>query len=112
MTTQLPHADLSIIDERKITGYLLAEAHEGGGPKARFFIAFGWSVEQPEQLRADLRLHACTNSVVLHYATDHGIKYEVVGALIAPNSQSVTIKTVWIVLDGEQIPRLVTAVPA
>lgn len=44
-------------------------------------------------------------------ATPYGRKYTVRGILRGPDGRSAPIVSVWIVLAGEQVPRLVTAYP-
>ena len=48
--TTLPNASAAIIDERKLTEYLLNLAHRKGGPKAKFFLGRGFRPERLEEL--------------------------------------------------------------
>jgi hypothetical protein len=109
---RLPNSDRAIIDPRKITDYLLCATHEQGGPKAQFFISFGWSQEAPGELVDDLYRHALASEVVRSYPAPHGQKFEIVGPISTPDGSVVVVKSVWIVLFGEDAPRLVTALPA
>jgi len=109
---KLPKAESAIIDPRKVTDYLLCDSHEAGGPKARFFAGFGWSSDEPELFIAALRCHATLFDVERVYSTPFGEKYEITGVLEAPDGSIVTIKTVWIILDDEETPRFITALPA
>jgi len=43
--------------------------------------------------------------------TQHGQKYGVSGTLTGPNGKSSEVVTVWIIMIGQQNPRLVTAYP-
>jgi filamentous hemagglutinin len=108
----LPNADRAVIDPRKISAYLLAPAHEHGGPKAHFFISFGWSPDLPSQFIDALRKHALSWQVDRSYPAEYGQKFELLGPLQAPDGSSVVVKSVWIILVGEDLPRLVTVVPA
>ena len=42
----------------KIAGYLLNLRHKQGGPKARFFLAFGFSLADPQTLGRAILDHA------------------------------------------------------
>ena len=79
---KLPSAQSVIIDRRKITNYLLCETHEEGGPKARFFISFGWSSDQPEALISALRQHATDHEVDRSYPDLFGQKFEIIPAAL------------------------------
>jgi hypothetical protein len=46
----LPNARLAIIDNRKITAYLLAETHPAGRAKAAFFRGLGFSSAEWQRL--------------------------------------------------------------
>ncbi len=46
---KLPNLKNALIEESKITAYLLSEENSGG--KSAFFAAFGFSVEMWEKLR-------------------------------------------------------------
>ena len=41
--SQLPRVANAILDNRKITQYLLSTVHPTGASKAKFFISFGFS---------------------------------------------------------------------
>lgn len=44
--------------------------------------------------------------------TAFGVRYVVVGILSTPDGRGPTVRTVWFIEHGEEIPRLVTAYPA
>jgi hypothetical protein len=108
---KLPSAAQAVVPDRKITAYLLNDAHKTGGPKAAFFKAFGFSIKAPEVLALALRDHAANNDVVASATTPLGIKYEISGPFPAPGGRVPIVKSVWIILNGETTPRFVTAVP-
>lgn len=43
---KLPRSDALIVEQEKITAYLLNPAHRYGASKARFFAAFGFRAEE------------------------------------------------------------------
>lgn len=108
---KLPNAAYAVVPPLKITGYLLNDSHRTGGPKSVFFQRFGFSPDQPEILAAALRAHVLAHDVGRSMTTSRGQKYEISGPLAAPDGRLPIVKTVWIVLAGETVPRFVTAVP-
>lgn len=55
---KLPNADLALVEREKITGYLLDSSHRFGVSKARFFMQFGFRVEDWEMLARTFLEHA------------------------------------------------------
>jgi len=108
---RLPSADRAVIDSSKVRDYLLSQAHPVGRFKAAFFRALGYSDAAWESLAEDLRRHALQHEAILTISTPYGHKYEVRGRLRGPQGRTVVLVTVWIVLNGEDFPRLVTAFP-
>ena len=53
----LPNAGQALVEQDKITGYLLNPQHRFGVSKARFFVQFGFRVEEWTVLRDALREH-------------------------------------------------------
>jgi hypothetical protein len=108
---RLPNAHLAIIEREKITEYLLNDAHPENGGKALFFAGLdfsrtGWLL----LANAFLRL-ARESEVGISMESSHGIKYIVDGALITPFGKCPIVRTVWIVDQRSENPRLVTAYP-
>ncbi|MGH7036520.1 MAG: DUF6883 domain-containing protein, partial [Stellaceae bacterium] len=112
MVSRLPGAPLALIEERKITGYLLASGHPAGRTKAAFFKRFGFCAVEWEQLRDALPGPARSARVISRADTEFGRKYLLEGPLTAPDSRKPRVRTVWFVAIGETAPRLVTAYAA
>jgi hypothetical protein len=70
----LPRASLAIVDERKVTGYLLSDSHPAGRAKAAFLRRFGFSDADWAVLRHALLNHARTARVVAVSETEFGKK--------------------------------------
>lgn len=107
----LPNADRAVVTESKARDYLLALGHRHGGAKAEFFMRFGFTQERWQVLADALCRHAREHPAVLTVSTEHGQKFESRGPLSCPDGRAVPIIVVWIVLRGDTIPRLVTAIP-
>jgi hypothetical protein len=107
----LPQAHLAVVEERKITEYLLAPGHPAGRAKAAFFLRCGFRHADWTNLRDALRSHARSARVRSVIETEFGVKYILEGSLVAPNGRRPRIRAVWFVANGEPSPRLVTAYP-
>jgi Domain of unknown function (DUF6883) len=108
---KLPNAELATVPERKITHYLLNPAHPAGGSKAWLFLNFGFTITDWQRL-ADASLHLTReNEVVKTEVTPYGGRYVVDGRLLAPDSTSLNVRTVWYISVSGGAPRFVTAHP-
>ena len=95
----------------KILEYLLNPEHPLGSPKARFFFARGFSIEEWQRLAAALNGHPARNPVEETIATAFGTKYVVRCKVETPDGRNPCIVTVWMQEQAEPA-RLVTAYPA
>jgi hypothetical protein len=107
--SRLPNADIAVIDERKITRYLLASDHPAGRAKAVVFQRFGFGSADWRALRDALLVHARAARVVTVSDTEFGAKYVIEGELLAPDGRRLRLRAVWFVDTGETAPRLITA---
>ena len=107
----LPNAQLATVPERKVTHYLLNPGHPAGGSKASFFLRFGFTVADWQQLAEALLRHGRENEVVKVEETRHGRRYVVDGLLTAPDGTSLNVRTAWYINPGGDAPRFVTAHP-
>lgn len=108
---KLPNAERAVIDPRKLRDYALSPVHPVGRFKAAFFGRLGFSTENWESLDLELRRMALQESAEPNERTEFGQKYLVRGIITGPTGVSAEIRSVWIILDGEQVPRLVTIYP-
>jgi hypothetical protein len=107
----VPNADRAVVDLAKVSGYLLSRAHPVGRAKATFFCQFGFREDAPAELVQALLVHVRDNAVADTERSLHGTKYRVDGPLASPDGRNPSVSTVWMVLDGEVLPRFVTAFP-
>lgn len=101
----------AIISERKITEYLLSLTHRDGRSKAAFFMRFGFSIGDWEELAEALRHHAAEHEIIAVDDTPFGTSYVVEGLLPAPDGRAPQVRVIWFIETGERIPHLVTAYP-
>jgi hypothetical protein len=108
---RLPHGDLAIVEQAKICEYLLNPAHRFGASKARFFAAFGFTLDAWEVLAVALKKHGAENEVTKMKETGFGPRYAVEGELTTPDGRRPRVRTVWQLDEGQHAPRLITAHP-
>ena len=109
---KLPFLALLRVDQSKITGYLLNESRGRG--KAAFFFRLGFRVENWEAFANALKQQARSNEVISVVDSAYGKRYSVDGTIETPDNREPRprIRTVWILENGTQAPRLITAHPA
>jgi hypothetical protein len=106
----LPNANAAVIAPEKIRDYLLSPIHPLGRYKAAFLRSYGYQQSSWQVLVEDIR------ALLPHEAkrvetTDFGEKYTITGYIVGPNGCRFSLTTVWIILNSESAPRLVTAYP-
>ena len=107
---KIPGAERAIVDAAKVRDYLLAPGHRIGSAKARFFEQLGFDRQNWAVLQSELTRFA-GQEASLGAATTFGQKYVVPGTIQGPSGRSAQLVVVWIVLNGEDFPRFVTAYP-
>jgi len=108
----LPNRHLAFVPREKIVEYLLDLTHKDGGSKARFFLAFGFTIQEWKQMADALIRHGQTYEVgVVDTSSPFGIIYRVLGNLETPDGRSPYVRTVWIIPHGREEPRLLSAYP-
>ena len=107
---KLPSASAAIVDERKISLYLLNPAHPDNGGKAAYFEALGFARSQPSVLAEAIR-QAATGDILKSVPSPHGEKYLIDAFVTSPEGRVGPIRTIWIVDKGTTTPRFVTAYP-
>jgi hypothetical protein len=108
---QLPYADQSVVPLEKITGNLLNDAHPEGGGKSACFRHFGFRVEQPHLLQAELLRLARTIDVQESTFT-YGLECVGIAVLNCPNGRRARSLTVWVMRLSHPPQYFVTAYPA
>ena len=108
--SQLPRVANAILDDRKITQYLLSTVHPTGASKAKFFISFGFSPGWAELKR--IAEPSASNPVTNQASNPFGQKFEVSCSLVAPDGRNPCIISVWIIEPPDPNPRFITAYPS
>ena len=108
---KLPNAQNALVEEDKIRTYLLDPEHQFGSSKARFFTAFGFTLDNWQALADALLAHGRTHDVTRTRETGFGPRYEIEGAMLSPDGRNPLVRCVWQLDKGEIAPRLITAYP-
>ena len=108
---KLPNGDKAQVPQAKLTEYLLSLAHEDGRSKAQFFIRFGFSVAEWQELAITLRELARQHPVTRVEESPFGKRYIIEGIIKTPDGRTLWIRAIWFIEDKTEIPRLVTAYP-
>lgn len=105
------NSERAVIEPSKLTEYLLNSEHKRGGTKAKLLILFGYSLENWQQLEADIRrFHLGVEANVVK-ETAYGVRYEISANLLTPINKQLFVKTVWQIDKGTDFARLITLVP-
>lgn len=108
---KIPNSDRAIIETSKLTEYLLNTEHKRGGSKAKLLSQCGYSLDNWQQLEADIRKFHLSVDVNIIKETSYGTRYEISANLITPINRELPVKTVWQIDLGTDFPRLITLVP-
>lgn len=108
---KLPHYERCEVPEAKITRYLLDLTSEAGQTKARYFLAFGFTIEKWGIMAAALKQHAADHELASVRPMPHGTHYLVEGELRTPDGRNPLVRSVWKIDENREVPVLVTAYP-
>lgn len=109
---KLPNRDRAYVHSSKLIGYLLSKTHPDGKSKAKLLRAVGFNETNIDILKQGLLSIAQNQDVNEIVSSQHGIKYVIEGNLPTPLGGSVFLLTIWIIDNGQEIPRFVTAYPS
>lgn len=105
---KLPNPNRAIVERKKLTDYCLNPNHPDGRHKARVFeSALGLNLNNVEVLETALLESVKQYNAVEDKQNRYGQKY-IIDFPLVNNSKQATIRSVWIVKNSENFPRLVT----
>ena len=109
---KLPNLEQALVPEAKIVRYLLDLGNENGKAKAQFFLAFGFTIEAWQRMAQALKQHANDHPVTkVEQRPPFGVHDVIEGTLNTPDGRNPAVRVVWIIDDGDDIARLVSAYP-
>jgi hypothetical protein len=107
-TFLLPNPDRAIIPFEKLEGYSLNSSHAEGRHKAIVFqAALGIGLAEADELRTFLQQSLRSQDAVPLNRNPYGQKYGIDVEMIRGNRRAI-IRSIWIIRDDEDFPRLVT----
>jgi hypothetical protein len=109
--SRLPGVANAILEDRKITQYLLSTVHPTGAAKAKFFMSFGFPLAHWAELKSAFQGHPRNNPVTSQASNPFGQKFEVRCSLVTPDGRNPCIVSVWIIEPPDPSPRFITAYP-
>lgn len=103
---KMPGGDKAIVEREKLTGYCLNPNHPRGKHKARVFsLVLGFTIEHAEKLPEALLTAAATEEATPANNDRFGTRYIIDSAIAGPNGTP-TLRSTWIIRQGEAVPRL------
>ena len=107
----MPGRENALVEDAKISGYLLNLQHPDGKGKANFFLKAGFHLDKIGDFKAFLLNHAMTHQVAKAEQTKFGTKYIIEGEVEMSDSFRFHLRTVWMVTIHSSQPKLITAYP-
>jgi hypothetical protein len=105
---RLPNPERAVADIAKLRDYCLNQAHPRGRHKARVFAsALGITFENAGELRRALLEAVGREAAARGVADEYGQRYMVDFEMRGPGGTA-RVRGIWIVLAGENFPRLIT----
>jgi hypothetical protein len=105
---KLPFQNNIVIEDSKIKNYLLNTKHPFGITKAEFFLSHNCNVKS---LKNILLKQAMEVDFISKVKTDFGTKYLIESIVLMPDSNTVLLRSVWIVVNEDNFVKFVTAYP-
>ena len=105
---KLPQGEQAIVPLEKLLGYCLNPNHDSGKHKARVFAsALGITADNAEMLKTLICQAAVEGSVVQQANTEFGQQFKVDWTV--PNTDGVTLRTIWKLPSESEAPQLISA---
>jgi hypothetical protein len=106
MRMKIPGGERAVVDIAKLRDYCLNEQHPRGRHKARVFASvLGFTAADADVLRQALLKAALEAEALQGERDDYGQRYVVELNVRGPQGRA-TVRSSWIVLHGEDFPRL------
>ena len=99
----------TIIATDKLTRYLLVP--KARGDKSAFLARAGYTLENTEQLRLDLRSQVLPLEAEPLESNKFGQYYEICGRLIGPKGVTLSVRTIWMTEHLSGNTKFVTLIP-
>lgn len=100
----------ALIAPEKISHYLLRWRPEDD--KSAFLARAGYTADQAERLRHDIRSQLLPLAAAFLELTEYGPKYQIRGSLRGPNGVELQVVTIWMTEEASQQTKFITLYPA
>ena len=104
----LPNADKAVIPLEKFTNYVL-NPNKDPNKAFAFQSALGYSVGNADLLIENIRTNLGRFPALSNGHNGYGLRYECIMSIVGANGKNAKVLTAWIVIDGEDFPRLTNA---
>ena len=108
---KLPNYEKAFIDPAKIRNYILSPTHPIGRFKMALFQKMGYTDKNWKELVDDIKEHHLPLDAEPVEKTKYGQKYLIKGIIKGPSGNVVMLKSIWIILKSEDMPRFITIYP-
>lgn len=107
---KIPNSNQAVVDIQKLRDYCLSMEHPRGRHKARVFAsAPGFTADDAEKLQAILLDRVSSQDNALPGEQDeYGQRYTLDFNITGLNGKQASVRSGWIILSGENFPRLTT----
>ncbi len=102
-----------VIEDAKVSAYLLDPSHVEGGAKCAFLVSVGFSIGDPNTLMLSLLRHPTPDRLTRCVVTPFGRRFHFDGPLPCPTGGVANVRTVWQVDSAApaDIARFITLKP-
>ena len=101
-------ADATIPDS-KLTRYLLVSREQDD--KSKFLAQAGFTLTNPDQLKAAIRQLADTGEATEDKSNEYGTFYRVKGQLVGINDRNLSVTTIWLRREVDSKFQFITLIP-
>lgn len=108
---KLPNSKGAFVSKEKLLNYILSEIHPVGKFKARFFRKLGFNETNIHLSEKTLIKLVQAQEVKETITSPYGTKFVIDGKINTPRGKGASIRTIWIIERGNQIPKFVTVYP-
>lgn len=99
----------TVIAVEKLTKYLLVQREFDD--KSQFLRQAGYTLDNWEQLEADLRLHVLPTEATIIERTGYGDIFAIHSALTGPNGKTLFVRTIWMHELRSGVTKFITLYP-
>jgi hypothetical protein len=102
--------DNASIPDEKLTRYLLI--YKARNDKSQFLAQAGFTVQNAESFQTAIRMLIQSSEAIEDRINEYGTFYEVKGALVGPNRETLFVTTIWLRRQSDGEFQFVTLMPA